>query len=256
MKSPRKHRILYALLPAIAAAGVLVLAAGCGSKPSTPAPPSGPTGQSGGPDLLSNILNSKNNTACVNNLKQIAISAHTFHDTTGHLPMDIQADSKKLLSWRVELLPFIEEIGLYQQFKRDEPWDSPHNKKLLDRMPLVYLDPRFQKKEDKPTATYYRGFTGDGGVLGSVKELSLADILNGSSNTFLVVEAGEPVPWTKPDDLVHDLKKPLPPLGGPQKTDFYAAFCDGTVRKIPANTSEKTLRCMIQFNNKEPFTVP
>ena len=57
-------------------------------------------------------------------------------------------------------------------------------------------------------------------------------------------------------DLVHDLKKPLPPLGGPQRIDFYAAFCDGHVQKIPAKTSEKTLRCMINWQNTEPFTVP
>jgi hypothetical protein len=259
----RKHRILYALLPAFAAAGVLVLTAGCGSKPSTPsagpAPTTGPTQQSGGSDLLSNILNSKNNTACINNLKQIGIACHVHADATLELPTNIKdANSKKLLSWRVQILPSIEEGGLYQQFKLDEPWDSPHNKKLLEHMPVIYLDPRFQEKADKPTVTYYRGFAGDGGVLGADKGVALGAITNanGTPNTFMVVEAGEPAPWTKPDDLVIDPKKPLPPLGGPQRTDFYALFCDGHVQKIPASTSEKTLRCMMNWMNAEPFLVP
>jgi hypothetical protein len=195
----------------------------------------------------------------VNNLKQIGLACHTYFDATNELPTDIMdANSKKLLSWRVRILPYIEQQGLYQQFKMDEPWDSSHNKKLLDHMPMIYLDPRFQKKEDKPTVTYYRGFAGDNGVLGSDKALSLGILANanGSANTVMVVEAGEPVPWTKPDDLVIDPKKPLPPFGGPQRTDFYTLFCDGHVQKMPANSSEKVLRCMTNWMNTEPFLLP
>ena len=80
---------------------------------------------------------------------------------------------------------------------------------------------------------------------------------NGTSNTFLVVEAGDPVPWSKPDKLVYDPKKPLPPLGGPKPGPyFFAAFCDGHVQRIPATTDEKTLRCMINWTNSTPFKLP
>ena len=54
----------------------------------------------------------------------------------------VPAGSK--LSWRVQILPFIEEDCLYKEFHQDEPWDSPHNVKLLPRMPKIFIDPRFQ----------------------------------------------------------------------------------------------------------------
>src|SRR5438045_1511259 len=71
-----------------------------------------------------------------NNLKQIALAFHSFHDTYGGMPAAAICDKagKPLLSWRVAILPWIEEGALYKQFKLDEPWDSKHNKALLKKM--------------------------------------------------------------------------------------------------------------------------
>jgi hypothetical protein len=199
-----------------------------------------------------------------NNLRRIGFAMHSYHDNNNILPYHALVDGtgKPLLSWRVAILPFFSEdkelAKLSKQFRHDEPWDSPQNKQLLDKMPAVYLDPRFQRSQDKPTVTYYQGFIGEGGVLGMPGGMSLTAITanNGTYQTFLVVEAGDPVPWTKPEDLVHDLKKPLPALGGPQRVDFYALFCDGHVRKVPARTDEQTIRCMINVVNTKPFRLP
>ena len=62
---------------------------------------------------------------------------HNYREAHGRFPAPaIQGkDGKPLLSWRVAILPYLEEDGLYQSFKLDEPWDSPHNKPLLERMP-------------------------------------------------------------------------------------------------------------------------
>jgi hypothetical protein len=195
----------------------------------------------------------------VNNLKQIAIAFHIYHDVNNVFPTEDPGPGQPKMSWRVRILPFIEQDALYQQYRPGEPWDSPNNKKLLDKMPRLYLNPRFQKQEDRPSVTYYRGFVGTGGVLGVPGGASLTAITNanGSSNTFLVVEAGEPVPWTKPDELVHDPQKPLPPLGGPARGDFYAAFCDGHVQMIPRKkVDDNTIRCMINWMNTIPFPLP
>ena len=71
------------------------------------------------------------------------------------------------------------------------------------------------------------------------------------------------MPWTKPQDLVHDLKKPLPRFGGPKGEDFLALLCTGTdgkqgpiVHTVPADTDEKTLRCLIQWDNTRPLLPP
>src|SRR5688572_9177285 len=67
-----------------------------------------------------------------NNLKQLALALHNYHDTIGKMPQDIvDKDGKPLLSWRVHLLPYMEEDHIYKQFKLDEPWDSTTNKALL-----------------------------------------------------------------------------------------------------------------------------
>src|SRR4051794_27214810 len=64
--------------------------------------------------------------ASVNNLKQIGLAFHNSHDTMGYFPGGVyDASGKKVgLSWRVAILPFIEQGPLYMQFKLDEPWDS------------------------------------------------------------------------------------------------------------------------------------
>src|SRR5262249_21734482 len=65
-----------------------------------------------------------------NNLKQIALAMHSYHDTMGRFPPAIVRDKegKPLYSWRVLLLPYLEQQNLYNQFKLDEPWDSEHNR--------------------------------------------------------------------------------------------------------------------------------
>src|SRR5215472_15101476 len=152
---------------------------------------------------------------------------------------------KPLLSWRVLILPYVEEDALYKQFKLDEPWDSPHNIKLLDKMPRIYAPPQDLpiKLEIKPSDTFYQVFTGRGTAFeGTVGLKYPSDFLDGTSNTILVIEAGEAVPWTKPADLHYDSDRALPPLGGiftgegrfslfssSRVKGFNAALADGSV---------------------------
>ncbi|MBV9126015.1 MAG: DUF1559 domain-containing protein, partial [Planctomycetes bacterium] len=69
----------------------------------------------------------------INNLKQIALAFHSMNDTYNFMPPAAICgkDGRPLLSWRVAILPYIEQQNLYNQFRLDEPWDSPTNKKLL-----------------------------------------------------------------------------------------------------------------------------
>ena len=71
----------------------------------------------------------------VNNLRQIGLGMHNYHATYNRFPGPAITNDKgdRLLSWRVAILPFIEQQALYEQFHLDEPWDSDHNIKLLDR---------------------------------------------------------------------------------------------------------------------------
>ena len=105
-----------------------------------------------------------------NNLKQIVLAMHNYHDANGFFPQDsVDAKTgKPLLSWRVHLLPYMEEALLYQSFKLDEPWDSEHNIKLLDKLPKVFAPTRVKAKAGE---TFYRGFGGKGETQASLNPI-------------------------------------------------------------------------------------
>ena len=155
-----------------------------------------------------------------NNLKQIGLAMHNYHDTYNKMPSDIYSkDGKPLLSWRVAILPYIEQDQLYRQFKLDEPWDSEHNKKFSAMAIKIYMVPN--AKNPVAGKTYYQGFVSKKGATprslfseDSTLKSTLVNITDGTSNSIMVAEAAEAVDWAKPADMPFDAKKPLPKLGG------------------------------------------
>ncbi|HWG42742.1 MAG TPA: sigma-70 family RNA polymerase sigma factor [Gemmataceae bacterium] len=257
------------------------------------------------------------------NLKKLALAMHNYSDTYNRLPAPAIYDKKgkALLSWRVELLPFMEEQELYLQFKRDEPWDSLHNKKLLSKMPKLYAPPGIETR--RPNSTYYQvfvsagspsaarmpggmpgmpggparrpgmggsqvrmpsggipgpmlpagapGMGGPGGmppggtagapahsgptaafVKGEVQRFP-ASFADGTSNVILIIEAGNPVPWTKPEDLHYAEDEPLPELGGLFPDVIHAAFADGAVHTLTKKYDEKHMRYAITRDDGMPL---
>jgi hypothetical protein len=171
-----------------------------------------------------------------------------YHDVEGALPPAavLAQDGKPLLSWRVLILPYIEQGELHKEFRLDEPWDSPHNFRLLSRMPRIYsfFD---GSKTPEPYSTYYQVFVGKGTAFACPCGEKLADLVPGAGDTFLIVEAGTAVPWTKPADLPYAPDRPLPPLGGILRDGrFRAAMVDSSVRTIEARRlSDDNLRALI-----------
>ncbi len=190
-------------------------------------------------------------TQSVNSLKQIALAMHNFNDNTGSLPAHASYDKngKPMLSWRVLILPYIGQNALYKQFHLNEPWDSEHNKKLLAKMPKLYVSPSDEKTLADHT-TYYQGLVGKGAFFEGKKGLRLpVDFPDGTSNTIMIVEGSKAVPWTKPEDIVYDAAKPLPKLGHSSPRGFLTCLCDGSVRFISKTISEETLRNVITRND-------
>jgi Protein of unknown function (DUF1559) len=194
-----------------------------------------------------------NSSRSANNLKQIMLAFHSYHDGYNGFPgaAIIDKNGKPLLSWRVSILPFIEQNNLYKQFHLDEPWDSEHNKKLIPMMPKIYAVPNVSKPGD--TDTHYRVFYGNGAALELKKSVRLSEFLDGTSNTIVVVEAADGVPWTKPDEFEYDPKKPLPKLGKVSTEGFWVAVGDGSVRFVNHKIKETTLRAAITRNGGEVF---
>jgi Protein of unknown function (DUF1559) len=188
----------------------------------------------------------RNRTASSNNLKQIALAFHNFASANNKLPSNVEAKGgKALLSWRVLILPYIEENELYNQFKLDEPWNSKNNVKLLERMPKVFVSPRVTLK--RKGYTVYQTFYGPDAVFGpGPAKYTLGTIPDGTSNTILAVESSAAVPWTKPADIPFDLKKDVPDFGKSFGHKPLAALLDGSVRildlkKISAETLKNAI---------------
>jgi RNA polymerase sigma factor (sigma-70 family) len=183
------------------------------------------------------------------NLRHIGIAMHKYHATFGHLPPAaiVSKDGKPLLSWRVALLPFVEQDALFKAFKLDEPWDSPHNKKVLAQMPGVYAPPGVKTAE--PNRTFYRVFVGPGTAFEGNQGIRFLDITDGTVNTLTVVEAGQAVPWTKPEELPYKGGQPLPALGGLFGGDFNILMADGSVFLARKNPPARVLHLVIQRND-------
>jgi prepilin-type processing-associated H-X9-DG protein len=179
---------------------------------------------------------------CVNNLKQMGLAMHNYNSTYDVFPPPAiyDADGKPLLSWRVLLLPYLEQNELYQQFKLDEPWDSPHNKPLLAKMPNVFHCPSLPQPSHENTI--YEVILGPGTLFDRPEGIPIREVTDGTSNTLLVVETREPSPWSQPTGVHYQPGTPLEGLGSVHPGGFNALMADGAVRfikhAVPANILE------------------
>lgn len=187
-------------------------------------------------------------------LMNLGLAMNNFAHTRGRYPAAaIRKDGKPLLSWRVALLPFLEQQALYNKFHLNEPWDSPHNKALLDQMPDVYAPVTPAEQESKHSTTY-QVFAGPGALFGGDEGASLGEIKDNVNLTIMIVEVARPVPWTKPEDLPFDKEKPLPELVGPFKDGFHVLMAGGVVRFLRQQLKPEVLRALITPNGGEALS--
>jgi hypothetical protein len=179
------------------------------------------------------VRDSAHRTQSTNNLKQIMLAVHNYHDTYREFPGNVlDKAGKPILSWRVKLLPYVEQNALYMKFKLDEPWDSKNNRPLLEIVPKVYMSPRVKVKGKGYTV--YQMFFGPGAVFDKGKaKVTIAAITDGLSNTLFAVETSKAVPWTKPADMPFDKdKKVSMDFGKAYNNKPLGALMDGSVRVL------------------------
>lgn len=186
----------------------------------------------------------------LNGLKQIALAFHNYHDIYGAFPAHGGSGSAgrpgQGLSWRVHLLPFLEEAALYNEFNLDEPWDSEHNRALISRMPKIY-------GENPEGKTSLHVFVGPGGGFEGDEGLRLFDVTDGTSLTILAVQAGPSTAdvWTKPGGLTLDAASPLGALGDVGAT-FPVVLMDGSARKLSSTMDAETFKNLVNPKDGNP----
>lgn len=189
-----------------------------------------------------------------NKFKQILLAMHNYHDVNGMLPpADKHRDDegKSPLSWRVHLLPFLDEAELFEQFRLDEPWDSPHNLPLLDKMPEIFAS----RSTEKPGQTTFLAPIGEDTVFGGGETTRFQNITDGLSNTVVLVEV-EPalaVPWTAPRDYAFDPESPGEGLQLGADGEFLAAMGDGSVQRLTGKLTVEMLLRLFRKSDRKPI---
>jgi hypothetical protein len=187
----------------------------------------------------------------MNNLRQIALAMFNFESNRRRFPAAtlLGPDGTTPHSWRVAILPYLGYQQLYDRYRLNEPWDSEHNRELINEIPPIYRHPF-----DDPTSTNtsYFVLTGPDTIFFNNEGTRLAQITDGTSNTILVVEAKRDIPWTKPEDIPYAADQPIPKLGGWQENNrFLFARSDGSVTTEQADQNEELLRAKITRNGGE-----
>jgi hypothetical protein len=181
-----------------------------------------------------------------NNFRQVMLALHNYHDAYNRLPPPAitDADGKPLLSWRVAILPFIEEQALYEQFRLNEPWDSEHNLPLSKRLPKVYATAGLRLPIGH---TAVHAVVGDQIGMRPSEKTAFRDFLDGLSNTILIVEstADSAVPWTKPTDVEIDLEDPLAKFVGSPKKSFQVGMGDGSIQRLADEIDPEKFKAML-----------
>lgn len=187
----------------------------------------------------------------MNNFKQIALGMLNYENARKSLPAfaSYDAEGRPLLSWRVYVLPYLEQQALFNQFHLDEPWDSEHNRKLIDQMPDVFADPDPAIRAavgDKGRTTFVVP-TGEGLIFGKKEGAKFKEMIDGTSNTILAIEVvpERAVVWTKPDDWEVDMAKPLAGVARKDRSGFIAARVDGSVTFISNDNSSEVMRKLL-----------
>jgi prepilin-type processing-associated H-X9-DG protein len=196
---------------------------------------------------------------CCNNLKQIGIALHNYHDTYGSFPPAYIADDegRPIHSWRVLLLPFLENEALYEQYRFDEPWNGPNNIKLVEKMPTIFQCPS-NRSEEKTHTTNYVVVVGPHTVWPGEETVRFKDITDGTSNAWLVVEVADSgITWSEPRDLhVLQMAQEINPPAGQGISSKHIGgaqvlYADGSVRFIADASLREDIRRLLTIDDGE-----
>ena len=222
-------------------------------------------------------------TACKDNLKAIALALHNYHDAYKSFPPAYIADKdgKPMHSWRVLILPYMDEGQCFKNYdyskpsdapeNRDvlekmpdallknydfsKPWDAPENRDVLENMPSIFSCP--SNASAPPNTTSYVGVFGNGCIFDPERPVRIRDVKDGMTRTLMVGEVVDgTIPWTKPEDIDVSLHPGINKPGGfgsRHEGGCQFALCDGSVKFVQDDTDPETLYHLFHRNDGKPI---
>ena len=193
---------------------------------------------------------------CKNNLKQIGLALHNYADTYGTFPPAYIADEsgKPMHSWRVLILPFVDQQPLYNAYNFSEPWDGPNNSRLMASMPPIYACPSHASAPGSTNTAYVAPF-GEHCIFRGSQPVGITDILDGTSNTLMVGEAANAnIPWMKPDDVdirAHPAIGDRDGFSSDHTAGVHFLLGDGSVRFVSQSITQQTLQALFTRDGGE-----
>lgn len=195
-------------------------------------------------------------TRCRNNLKQIGLAIHNYHEDHGVFPPAYLSgpSGEPAHTWRVLLLPYIDEQETYDLYRLSEPWNSPHNATLQDRMPEAYRCPSHLDRRTADFSTDYVAVIAEHSVLAAEIPVSPDDIAHRKKGTIFVTESGNrQINWMSPDDITRlELAAALQQKQGKHRGGNNALMADGTVKYLPPELPQDSLESLINFRGELP----
>lgn len=200
---------------------------------------------------------------CSNNLKQIGLALHNYHDVHDTLPPAYMTDSDgtPTVSWRVLILPYMEQGALYDQIDTQQPWDSPANAALMDAPLPAYSCP--SSTDALSANTNYMVVTGPNTLFPNERGLRFREIADGLGNTIAVAEVeGQGVHWASPQDLdIQTLQMAINAEGSGQMGSRHVRginvlMADGSVRFLSNSTDADLLKSLLTPAGDESVSLP
>jgi len=195
-------------------------------------------------------------TQCLNQIRQVALAMINYENENRHfLPAYIADENgKPMHSWRVLLLPYLNQDELYQRYSMDEPWDGPNKSKLHDEIAHLYRCP---KSDSRAHGSVYALITGEGTAFDGDKTINYQDLSDGYANTILMVEIFDPdFHWMKPQDIpIEQFLESTAQQTANHSGNRNIATFGGATYSISTDTPKQALRKLVEIADGEVVDV-